>query len=90
MVDIHGARSVAYPFSLISMEEQRKILTMFKSLIGEQIWIPDHNSTGVVFEPVAPSYYIVSVQTGIIKRNWVHLHHLLDNSVILTIVLTAE
>jgi len=46
-------------------------------LPGEQVWIPDHNSTGTVIEPVAPT---VSVPTGIIRRNRVYLNHLSDNS----------
>ena len=39
-----------------------------------------HNSSGTVVEPIAPRYYTVSVPSGIIRRNCVHLHHLPDNS----------
>ena len=49
-------------------------------LPGEQVWIPDHNSTGTVVEPVVPRSYNVSVPTGILKRNHVHLHQLPENN----------
>lgn len=49
-------------------------------LPGEQVWIPDHNSTGTVVEPVAPRSYNVSVPTGILRRNRVHLHQLPENN----------
>ena len=40
---------------------------------GEEVWVPDHNVTGQVIEPIAPRSYHISLPTGIVRHNCVHL-----------------
>ena len=43
---------------------------------GDEVWVPDHNITGHVIEPIAPRSYHVSISTGIVRRNRAHLRRL--------------
>ena len=49
-------------------------------LPGEQVWIPDHNTSGSVVEPIAPRSYHVSIPTGLIRRNRSHLRRIPNES----------
>ena len=40
---------------------------------GDEVWVPDHNITGHVIEPIAPRSYHVSIPTGIVRRIHAHL-----------------
>ena len=40
---------------------------------GDEVWIPDHNTTGHVVEPIAPRS---SIPTGTLRRNHAHLRHI--------------
>ena len=46
---------------------------------GEEVWVPDHNVTGHVIEPIAPRSYHISPPTGIIRRNRAHLRCMLTS-----------
>ena len=43
---------------------------------GDEVWIPDHKTTGHVVEPIAPRSYHVSIPTGIVRRNRAHLRRM--------------
>ena len=43
---------------------------------GEEVWVPDHNVTGHVIEPIAPRSYHISLPTGIVRRNRAHLRRM--------------
>ena len=40
---------------------------------GDEVWIPDHKTTGHVIELTASRSYHVSIPTGIVRRNRAHL-----------------
>ena len=40
---------------------------------GDEVWIPDHSTTGHVVEPIAPRSYHVSIPTGTLRCNHAHL-----------------
>ena len=71
-------------------EQRRKQKKVFDSrhatreldplLPGEQVWIPDHNTSGSVVEPIAPRSYHVSIPTGLIRRNRSHLRRIPNES----------
>lgn len=57
---------------------------------GDEVWVPDHNITGHVIEPIAPRSYHVSIPTGIVRRNRAHLRRLPSSDNGETFTQTAE
>ena len=45
-------------------------------LFPDEVWIPDHNTTGHVVELIAPRSYHVSFPTGTLRHNHAHLRHM--------------
>ena len=54
------------------------------------MWVPDHNITGHVIEPIAPRSYHVSIPTGMVRCNCAHLRRLPSSDNGETFTQTAE
>ena len=57
---------------------------------GDEVWVPDHNTTGNVIEPIAPRSYHVSIPTGIVRRNRAHLRRMPNSDSTVTVTRSAE
>ena len=57
---------------------------------GDEVWVPDHNTTGHVIEPIAPRSYHVSIPTGIVRCNRAHLRRMPTSDSRETVTQTTE
>ena len=75
-------------FSLLKAREkerkrnQKRVLDSWHAVLDldplflDEVWVPDHNVTGHVIEPTAPTSYRVSIPTGIARRIHAYLWRL--------------
>ena len=57
---------------------------------GDEVWVPDHNITGHVIEPITPRSYHISIPTGIVTCIRAHLSRLPSSDNGETFTQTAE
>ena len=56
-----------------NFDRRHKAKTLEPLLPGETVWIPDHSTTGIVTNEIAPRSYNVQTATGQYRRNRRHI-----------------